>query len=672
MPNRLIHEQSPYLLQHAHNPVDWYPWGDEAFEKASSEHKPVIVSIGYAACHWCHVMERESFEDETTAAFMNEHFVCVKVDREEHPDVDAYFMDAVQAISGSGGWPLNAFATPQRIPFFAGTYFPPRPAFNRPSWMQVLQRMHEIWTTQQGEVSAQSAQMLAYLKQVSLATSGTAAEASKEDCEAMAQNLLQSADSEWGGFGAAPKFPGTMALEFLLEHHQYTGHKAALNHALLSLDKMIAGGIYDQLGGGFARYSTDRQWLAPHFEKMLYDNAQLVLVLCAAYRLTGQVRYREVITDTIGFVNRELRGPEGAFFSALDADSEGEEGRFYTWTWQEWLAATGGGNAVGEVCFGVCSEGNWEGTNILHEALSVDDAAGYFNMTPEAVKAELNGLKKTLFQHRAGRVRPLTDDKSLLSWNALMNRALTAASVALEEPAYLQQAGAHLRWMSRAFAGEKEQLMHVWKAGSPRILAKLDDYAFLAQAMLAFGAASGANEWIAEAGRLCESALELFVRDGSPFLYLSSSLQTDIPVRKAEVYDGVMPSANAAMAGLLQTLGMLLERSQWLALSEEMIGTMFSAVRQHPYSFGQWAILLQRSLAGPKTVVVSGRKSRESHAELLRRCPPHVIVLDAQNAAEKLALTADKKSGADSLIFVCTARACMPPVSGPQDALLLL
>lgn len=672
MPNRLIHEQSPYLLQHAHNPVDWYPWGDEAFQKAKSENMPVIVSIGYAACHWCHVMERESFEDAGTAAYMNEHFVCVKVDREEHPDVDAFFMDAVQAISGSGGWPLNAFATPDRVPFFAGTYYPPHPAYNRPSWMQVLQRMNEIWTMQQEEVSAQSVQMIAYLRQISNAVSGPFSEVSREDCLAMAAALLQGADKDWGGFGTAPKFPATMALGFLLEHYLYFGDEAALHHALFSLDRMIAGGIYDQLGGGFARYSTDRQWLAPHFEKMLYDNALMVSVLCDAFRIAPKPRYREVIEETIAFVNRKLRSPEGGFFCALDADSEGVEGKFYTWTWEEWSDATGGGNALGEAFFGIEKSGNWEGTNILHEAMSLEDAARRCGLADEQADTQLQALKSSLFRRRAGRVRPQTDDKSLLSWNALMNAALTKAGIVLENEGFLRQAADHMQWMSRAFRGADGALMHVWKSDEARIMAKLDDYAFLAQAMVALGAATGAHRWIIEAGKLCEPALQLFRQEGSPFLYLTASAQADIPVRKADVYDGVMPSANAAMAGLLQALGMLLERSEWTARAEDMMGQMLQAARQHTYSFGQWAILLQRSLAKPKTVVVSGIKAQQVHAELTRVCPPHAIVIEGQNAAEKLPLTAEKKSDADSLIFVCTAKACLPPVPYLQDALRLL
>ncbi len=671
MPNRLLYEQSPYLLQHAQNPVDWYPWGNEAFMRAKAENKPVIVSIGYAACHWCHVMERESFEDADTAAFMNEHFVCIKVDREEHPDVDALYMDAVQAISGSGGWPLNAFVTPDRIPFYGGTYYPPRPAYNRPSWLQIMQRMAEIWTSQPGEVKAQSEQMIGYLKQVSKAAAGEASEVSIGDVEEMTAALLKMADKEWGGFGGAPKFPGTMAVTFLLERYGYCGDEDAMGQALRSLNKMIAGGIYDHLGGGFARYSTDREWLAPHFEKMLYDNALIVSTLCTALWLNPFPEYREVIRDTIAFVNRELRDEIGGFYSALDADSEGVEGKFYTWTWEEWIAATGG-NKLAEACFGVAEGGNWEHTNILHEAMPLKRAAEETGISFEEAGRQIAALKPRLFQIRLTRIRPLTDDKSLLSWNALMNIALTKAGVALEEEIYLQQAETHMQWMNAAFRDKQNGLMHVWKKGEPRIIAKLDDYTYLAEAMIRLGAATGAHEWIAEAANLCETALEAFGDADSPFLFLSASTQTDIPVRKADVYDGATPSANAVMAGVLQALGMLMERSDWTARAEKMLGQMLQTSTRYTYSFGHWATLLQRALQKPKTLVVTGFQTKELHRKLLREAPPHVLVLQAGIAAENLPLTAGKKSDGDSLIFVCTGTACLPPVSTLQDALRLL
>ncbi|MBW7913814.1 MAG: thioredoxin domain-containing protein [Taibaiella sp.] len=430
MANRLINEQSPYLLQHAHNPVDWYPWGDEAFERAKNENKPVLVSIGYAACHWCHVMERESFEDEATARYMNEHFINIKVDREEHPDVDHLYMDAVQAISQQGGWPLNVFVTPGRVPFYGGTYYPPKPLYGRPSWLQVMERMHEVWTKQQDEVTAQTGQMLNYLEQLSIVAMSRRGEWDAATCRAVADNMLAASDKEFGGFGNAPKFPGATSILYLLEHYHYTGYEPALQHAVKSLDAMAQGGIYDQLGGGFARYSTDRYWLAPHFEKMLYDNALLVSTYTTAYAITGKALYRKVVEETIAFVNRELRSPDGGFYSALDADSEGVEGKYYTWTWEEWLAATGG-DELAERYFGVKENGNWEGTNILHVSMGLEELSGTLGMEINDAGQRIEGAKQQLLQLRAERVRPATDDKCLLAWNALMNLALSHAGKVL-------------------------------------------------------------------------------------------------------------------------------------------------------------------------------------------------------------------------------------------------
>jgi uncharacterized protein len=364
--NRLIHETSPYLLQHAHNPVDWYPWNDEAFEKARKEDKPVLVSIGYAACHWCHVMERESFENPEVAAIMNQLFINIKVDREERPDVDHIYMDAVQAISGSGGWPLNVFLTPDRQPFYGGTYFPPQKAFNRPSWEDILFSIADAYKNKKEEVIEQAQNLTNHLKTsnsfgLSVTNEGVLDSSKMEDAF---KNIMKTADREWGGFGRAPKFPQTFTINFLLHYADIKGNKEALDQALLSLDKMVYGGIYDQVGGGFARYSTDTEWLAPHFEKMLYDNALLVSSLSEAYQLTKNETYKEVIEETLVFVERELMHPEGGFYSALDADSEGEEGKFYVWNYDEVKALLKDFEIFSEY-FDISSRGNWEQKNIL-------------------------------------------------------------------------------------------------------------------------------------------------------------------------------------------------------------------------------------------------------------------------------------------------------------------
>lgn len=668
MPNRLIDEQSPYLLQHAHNPVDWYPWGDEAFAKAEKEHKPVLVSIGYAACHWCHVMERESFEDQAVAAFMNEHFINIKVDREEHPGVDHLYMDAVQAISGSGGWPLNVFVTPGRLPFYGGTYYPPRPAFNRPSWPQLLERIHNIWTNQQDEIQAQSGQMVQYLQQANAAFAAKGTEWDMDTCRTMADNLLKMADKELGGFGKAPKFPGSMAISFLLEHYHFTKYEPALQQALLSLDAMINGGIYDQLGGGFARYSTDDEWLAPHFEKMLYDNALLVMSLCDAYALTKEAKYSKVIEQTIAFVERELKDPAGGYYSALDADSEGVEGKFYTWTWEEWVAIFGEDNELLVRYFGVAEEGNWEHTNILHIAEDIPALAKRTGLPADDIEKRVEAAKQALFSVRNKRIRPLTDDKCLLSWNALMNLALSKAAATLANDAYLQYAAAHMQWMLDHFTANGET-MHVWKNGRAKIAANLDDYAYLVQALLQLTQATGEEKWIKEAGKYTDTVLHNFTHESGNFFYFSSAAQSDIPVRKIDLYDSALPSANAVMAQNMLVLGMCMEKTEWMEHAYYMLQQMASTASRYTYSFSWWAMLLQRYAKGMKAVVVTGSEAHILQKQLLAHFLPHTYIFTSKKEISDVAIANLKFFTNENLIFVCTHQACLPPTADLASAL---
>lgn len=662
MPNQLAKELSPYLLQHAHNPVNWYAWGDEAFEKAEKEHKPVLVSIGYAACHWCHVMERESFENEEVAAYMNEHFINIKVDREEHPDVDHLYMDAVQAISGSGGWPLNVFVTPSRVPFYGGTYFPPRPAYGRPSWLQLLQRMYEIWTEQPGEVETQTNQMLQYLKQASAI--GTTAKGEKWDkntCTLMAENLLKHADKEKGGFGKAPKFPGTMSISYLLQHYRYTGNKEALQHAFKSLDAMIEGGIYDQLGGGLARYATDDNWLIPHFEKMLYDNALLVTSLAEAYGINKDKKYKIAIEEIIGFVEKELREPGRGYYSAIDADSEGVEGKFYTWTWDEWKEIIGEDEVL-QACFDVSEEGNWEHTNILHVAEPVASVAMRYDMPEAVVAKKIAEAKQKLLAARNTRIRPLTDDKSLLSWNALMNIALCKAAQALQDDTYRQRAVAHMEWMLQAFQ-TSTGLMHTWKQGKARIAANLDDYAYLVQALLQLASVSGDEAWLLKADELVQKVINEFQHESSVFFYYTSSLQNDIPVRKVDIYDGATPSANAVMAHNLYLLGIVMERTEWIEQAYIMLQRMASSAGRYTTSFGYWACLLQQYVYGIKTVAGMGEGWETGKKELEKEMVPGAFLLTSKKEISEIPMLKGKYSGKETRVYICTDDACLPPIA---------
>ena len=670
MPNRLIHEQSLYLLQHAHNPVDWYPWGDEAFQKAQKENKPVIVSIGYAACHWCHVMERESFEDATVAAFMNKHFINIKVDREEHPEVDHLYMDAVQAIAGNGGWPLNVFVTPERIPFYGGTYFPPRPMYQRLSWLQLLQQMVHVWNDRPQEVQAQSEQMIRYLQNASnIGFQPTNSTIAKTLFDTITTQLLQQSDTVDGGFGAAPKFPHTMAIQYLLEHYHYTGNADSFKQACLSLDKMAAGGIYDHLGGGFARYSTDAQWLAPHFEKMLYDNALLIGVYSTAYRLSPQERYKQVITETIAFIDRELTDTNGLCYSALDADSEGEEGKFYTWDWEQWMAAELPREAdeILRQYWGVIPHGNWEGTNILHVATDISTLALTHQKATENLMDIIEKAKEKLRAIRQQRARPATDDKCLLSWNAMLNTAWIQAAKALQDDTYLQKAQTHIDSMLAHF--EKEGVLyHVWKNGCANIPANLDDYALLIQALVQVGLATGKTSYMQKAAAYCETVQKEFVQQNGVLFYFTSINNKAIPIRKLELYDGSQPSANSLMAHNLFLLGMCMGKSDWIEHAQHLLQQIQPAIEKHGLSFAYWAILLQRNYYQWKTVVVSGTDASPVMKELEATVLPHVVLLKWVENNSKIPLVESKDFSNETSIFVCSDGVCYPSVKDVATA----
>ncbi len=659
MANKLKDEQSPYLLQHANNPVHWQPWGEEAFAQAKKENKPLIVSIGYSACHWCHVMEHESFEDEATAAYMNEHFINVKVDREEYPDVDDFYMTAVQAISGSGGWPLNVFVTPDKLPFYGGTYFPPVPAHGRPSWKQLMQRMSEVWQERPEEVAQQASQMLDYLRNAAkVSAKNEGEEWTMEDAEKAVANALQQADKVNGGFGRAPKFPSTMSIGFLLEHYHFTGHKEALDQALLSLDKMIAGGIYDQAGGGFARYSVDDVWLAPHFEKMLYDNAMLLSVLCDAFKITGKDIYREVIEEMMTFLLREMKQNDAGFYSALDADSEGVEGKFYTFTYGEWNELMAEFPLYVAQYFGIEKHGNWEHTNILHRAVEMEQIATEQNLPLQEVKRVVEEAKIKLMKERAKRVRPGTDDKILLSWNALLNTSISKAYVALKRDDYAVIARNHMAWMLQHFEAENTP-KHVWKNGVAKIVANLDDLAYLIQALIQLSMTVNDEQYLMKAVAITKYILKHFSIEESAMFYFTSTLQNEVPLRKPETYDGVTPSSNAVMAQNLHLLGMLAEKSEWISQSEEMLAQMKIQSLRYPTSFGYWNIIGQRMAKGFKTILVTGENIDTVKDELEKKFLPQCFYF-FEKKENFVTMPFRKQFEKKTQIFICSKNSCFP------------
>lgn len=673
MPNRLIHETSPYLLQHAHNPVDWYPWSEEAFEKAKNEDKPVLVSIGYAACHWCHVMEKESFEDPEVAAFMNEHFVNIKVDREERPDVDHIYMDAVQAITGSGGWPLNVFLTPDRKPFYGGTYFSPQKAFNRPSWKDILFFIADAYKNRKQEVKDQAQNLTDHLQtsnSFGLSVSQDEVfDASKID-EAF-ENIMKTADKEWGGFGRSPKFPQTFTISFLLNYASVKNNQEALYQALLSLDKMIYGGIYDQAGGGFARYSTDTEWLAPHFEKMLYDNALLVIVLAEAYQLTQKEVYKEVIEQTLAFVERELMHETGGFYSALDADSEGEEGKFYVWDYDEAKAVVRENFELVSEYFDITPKGNWEGKNILRIKKPLKQFAEEKNI-PEKLQTIIKEARQKLLEQRSKRVRPGLDDKIILGWNALMNSAYSKAYAATGDQHYKEIAERNMQFLLSAYVDEKDSFHHTWKNRVAKYPAFLDDHSLLIAALIELAQVTGNYRYLDKAKELTEIVIKDFSDEGSPLFFYTHEHQRDILVRKKEFYDGATPSGNAVMAYNLYRLSIFFDIKEWRSKAEQMIRTLNDVIIKYPGSFGVWLSLLFEMIDGTKEIVVLGEEWGNYLQKIIAVYISHKLVQAAKVPLPGYPLLHDKPETSETRIYLCENYVCRQPVNTIQELVRLL
>lgn len=665
--NYLIHETSPYLLQHAHNPVNWYPWGEEALAKARAEDKPILVSIGYAACHWCHVMERESFEDEATAALMNDYFVNIKIDREERPDLDHIYMDAVQAMTGSGGWPLNVFLTPETKPFYGGTYFPPQRAYNRASWKEILEAVHKGYRERRGEIVSQAENLTAHLLSANAFGIRQRGQArmlfTAEQLQLIATNLLANADTEWGGFGKAPKFPQTFSIQYLLRHYHFTREETALKQALLSLDKMIEGGIYDQLGGGFARYSTDNEWLAPHFEKMLYDNALLVNVLAEAWQITHLPQYARALQETLAFVEREMLDAEGGFYSALDADSEGVEGKFYVWSLEEVTRVLGEDTALFAACYDVSEKGNWEHTNILRITRPFAAIAADLGLTPELLETKLTRCRSLLLKERGRRVRPQLDDKILLGWNALMITAYTKAFAALGKEAYRERALAGMSFLETRLAGADGNWFHTYKKGQARIPAFLDDYAYLIQAYIHLQEITGQGQYLLKARDLTEWVITHFEEPDSGFFFYTHQQQQDVIVRKKEVYDGAVPSGNAVMAQNLFYLSIVFNRPEWSERSEGLAVSLENAITKHPGSFGVWAMLVQLQTQGMFEIAITGQQASTFLPPVLERFIPNKILQTQETNSDIFPLLAGKGSdkNAETAFYLCKNYACQAP-----------
>ncbi len=702
IPNQLIRETSPYLLQHAYNPVQWYAWGEEPFALAKQADLPVLVSIGYSTCHWCHVMERESFEDKDTADFMNAHFVCIKVDREERPDLDQIYMDACQIMTGSGGWPLNCFLTPEGLPFFAGTYFPPMPAHQRPSWIQVLRNLSQAWKHQRAVVHDQAARLLEYIRlgeQNMLKKAREAAESEPFGLEAVENNpftvaethvifnnLRQRFDREDGGFGYPPKFPSLMAITWLIEYAHFNRSEEALLHAVFSLERMVAGGIYDQLAGGLARYSTDSEWLVPHFEKMLYDNALFISTISACikmirtaeqvlgwpmehFRPTVQM-FEQALEQSISFCLRQMSGPGfAAWYSAFDADSEGVEGKYYVWTKAEIESVLDPTDAAFFCAwYDVSESGNWEHTNILRRLYTVSEFESMYPGGAAWVEKNLPKAQKKILAIREQRIPPGLDDKSILAWNALMATALTEAYTVTGNERYLQRAVDTLEFIQAEFVqAESDRLYHTWKAGVPKGEALLDDYAYTIKALLKVYEATGRTKWAEQAKAFLEVVLTAFDRQGE-LLHFAPKFQTDVIVRKVDLYDNALPSANAVLAECLCTLGHLFANRRWLEQSEAMLLTIKPLVRQYPLSFSYWAKLIQRQTHHIWEIDVVGAGCEETARKLMQFFIPN-SVLAWQTGDPVLPVLGDKVQTDQPLIYLCRNFTCGLPHQTTYDAL---
>lgn len=670
MPNALIHETSPYLLQHAHNPVNWEAWGDSAFERAKLENKPILLSIGYSTCHWCHVMERESFEDVSTAELMNNYFVCIKLDREERPDIDAIYMEVCQLISGGGGWPLNCFLLPDKRAFFAGTYFPPEPRYGRISWKQVLYNIYKAFHDTPEQVESQAQTVQTYLQDSNEAfipktdyfvqTVDNQQVFNPAYFLNLIENLRERFDREWGGFGGAPKFPSTFALAACLKYGHLYEDKDALLHVFHSLDNLCAGGIYDHLRGGWARYTVDAEWKIPHFEKMLYDNALIIKLLSDTYRLDPRPLYAERIRQTLDWVKAEMLAPKGGTYSALDADSEGVEGKFYTWDWSE-LAQILDANELETLSayYQISPSGNWEHTNIL-----------YHPTDAPAKPTALAPIEAKLLAHRSQRIRPFLDDKQLWDWNALLATAYASAYKALGDAEYLQTAEALLDFCDQ----NHQHRYHSYKNGQAKIPAFLDDYAFAIEAHLETYTAGWNPEHLRTADALVQTVLQHFEDANDGLFFFTDATAQELTIRKKDLYDNATPSGNSVIISCLQRLAIWLNKPEYAQKAAHGLYTMRESIQKFPQSFGNWAsAALEQAKAG-REVVIIGKKYAEFAQNLQKYYLPNTIFQAAETEIAGFPLLqARRPANADqTLIYICENMACAAPVDSVEKALEVL
>lgn len=681
MPNRLANETSPYLRQHADNPVDWYPWGDEAFRLARETNRPILLSVGYSTCHWCHVMAHESFEDPEVAALMNEWFVNIKVDREERPDIDSVYMTALQAMTGQGGWPMTIFLTPDGRPFFAGTYFPPDDAHGRPSFHRVLEAVHRAWTMDRERVLA-SADYIANELQRFVSSIPLPQGAADESTLARAvETLHANFDREWGGFGSAPKFPSPPALEFLLLHGARLGllglnSEHAWSMVRQTLRHMATGGIYDQLGGGFARYSVDARWVVPHFEKMLYDNAQLLRLYAFAWQLERDELWERVVRETASYLRRELRSPEGAFFAAQDADSEGIEGKFYLWTLSELVQVLGPDAELAAAAFGVTDEGNFfdphhpelVGRNVLTRRFDPKALAERFHLDTRALHEKLEQLREKLYSARARRVPPSTDYKVLASWNGLAIGALAEAGRIFSEAAYVdlaQDAASFLR--DRMWDGR--ELFHVYAEGQVRVPGLLEDYAYLGLGLLALYRATGELEWLAWARELWQTLVARFHDDAHGGFFETPHDGEPLLVRQKPIFDAATPSGNGAAAQLGWWMGRYFGDTNALRIAAEVIDLVGANLANSPTGFGAMLVAAELLHAPHEELAIVGKPEARRPFECVaaERFRPWLVLAPAEGSGPLPLLHGRNAPHDRAVAYRCVDFACDLPATDPEE-----
>lgn len=662
MANKLIQETSPYLLQHAHNPVDWYPWGSEALDRARAENKLILISIGYSACHWCHVMEHESFEDEGVAAIMNRHFICIKIDREERPDIDQIYMIAVQLMTGSGGWPLNCICLPDQRPVYGGTYF------RKEDWKNLLLNLADLWREKPREAIEYAERLTDGINQTEqLKFIDQAPEYTGDDLLAIFNPLKRTFDMVNGGYSRAPKFPLPNNWQFILRYACLMKDETAKQACSITLQKMAFGGIYDHIGGGFARYSVDGLWHVPHFEKMLYDNAQLVSLYSEAYQYHPNDLFKNVVYETLEWVNREMLSPGGGFYSALDADSEGVEGRFYTFTRSELAGLLEEDEEMFSLYYNVTENGNWEEehTNIFFRKYEDEDIIRMLKLSEPEFYERFNRAKLKVFEYRNRRVHPGLDDKILTSWNGMMLKGYTDAYRVFDEPDFLKAAITNAGFILSNLIKDDGGLYRSYKNGKAAINAFLDDYALVAEGFISLYEATFNEKWLFEARKLMDFALQNFHDPGSGMFFYTSSQDTQLIARKFELMDNVIPASNSVIASNLYKLGHFFDEPAYLETAKQMLRNIAPNIKSYASSYTNWAILMLNEVFGVYEIAVTGSKAEDKRREIEKYYIPNKILLGGTSGS--LPLLQDKRSS-ETKIFVCKNRTCKMPVTEVIEA----